>query len=65
MTSTVYTLLSLLCGQRDREILTVINIKNICFEKDLLIICKASIKKLHTGESFIATMIRLFVQLKH
>lgn len=32
------TLLAVLCGQRAREVLSVIDLKNISFEEDLLII---------------------------
>ena len=49
------TLLAILCGQRAWERLTVIDLRNICFEKDVVIIrtgdlLKASAQKFHLGE---------------
>ena len=49
------TLLAILCGQRAREILAVIVLKNICFMKDVVIILngdllKSSTQKVHLGE---------------
>ena len=49
------TLLAILCGQRAREILAVMDLRNICFEKDVVIICignllKTSTQKFHLGE---------------
>ena len=49
------TLLAILCGQRAREIIAVIDLRNICFEKDILIIrigdlLKTAPQKFHLGE---------------
>ena len=49
------TLLAILCGQRAREILAVMNLRNIYFEKDAVIILigdllKTSTQKFHLGE---------------
>ena len=49
------TLLAILCGQRAREILTAMDLRNICFEKDVVIIrigdfLKTSTQKFHLGE---------------
>ena len=49
------TLLTILCGQRAREILVVMDLRNICFEKDVLIIrigdlLKTSTQRFHLGE---------------
>ena len=49
------TLLTILCGQRNREILVVMDLRNICFEKDVLIIrigdlLKTSTQRFHLGE---------------
>ena len=49
------TLLAILCGQRAREILAVIDLRNICFEKDVVIIrigdlLTTSTQKFHLDE---------------
>ena len=49
------TLLAILCDQRAREILAVMDLTNICFEKDVVIfrigdLLKTSIQKFNLGE---------------
>ena len=49
------TILAILCGQRASEILAVMDLRNICFEKDVVVIrirdlLKTSTQKFHLGE---------------
>ena len=47
------TLLAVLCGQKAREILAVIDLKDISFEEDLILIGdvrKTITRKFHSGE---------------
>ena len=42
------SLLAILCCQRAREILAVMDLRNICFEKDVVIICIGDLLNLYS-----------------